>query len=132
MKKKSSVDQALGRVASFPFRVLCWVIDMFLLAALFGFVILFILQFIHSPKLLHFSAVAALKRVGNPVLAEISSWVGMDWPAKLDFSFIPIVMAFLTWLVKIVVDGIFLKGGGLFARIGKTFEPPTHRRVRSS
>ncbi len=126
------MDKALHRVVSFPFRVLCWIIDMFLLAALFGFVILFIIQFTHSPKLLHWGWIVGLKRLGDPVLAEISSWVRMDWPAGTGFSFIPIVMAFFTWLVKIVVDGIFLKSSSAFSKIGRAFQPPAGGRVRPS
>ncbi|HUZ47137.1 MAG TPA: hypothetical protein VMW54_10925 [Terriglobia bacterium] len=124
------MDKALHTAASFPFRVLCWLIDMFLLAALFGFVILFILQFTHSPKLLHWGWIVGLKRVGDPVLAEISSWVRMDWPADMGFSFIPIVMAFFTWLVNIAVDGIFLKGSSIFSKIGRSFQPPAGGRIR--
>jgi len=130
VEKTTSVDTALHTVASFPFQVLHWILDMILLAAILAFVILFALQFTHSPKLLHLGWVSELKKVGDPALAEISSWVRMDWPADTGFSFIPIGMAFFTWLVKIGVDGIFLKGNSVFSRIGRSFQPPAGGRVR--
>jgi len=91
-----------------------WAVDAVLVATIFAFVLLFALQFTHSPKLLHFAWIAGLKRAGDLLLAEIGSRIRLDWPVDTGFSFIPLGMALLAWLVKIGVDGLFLQAPAVF------------------
>ena len=116
MKRRSSPEAVLRALASFPPRIFRWAVDTTLVASIVAFALLFILQFTHSPKLLHFIWVAELKSAGDPLVAKIDSWVGPGWPVDTGFSFIPLAMAFLMWLVKIGVDAIFLKVHAVFSR----------------
>ena len=100
--------------ASIPARLFRRVVDGVLAATIFAFFLLFALQFLHSPWLLHFTWVAGLKRAEDSFLAETGSWISLDWPAETGFSFIPLGMALLAWLVKIGVDGLFLKAPAVF------------------
>lgn len=120
----SSPDASLRALASYPPRIFRWVVDAALAAAIAAFALLFILQFTHSPKLLHLSWIARLKQVGDPLIAEVRSWTGLDWPVDTGFSFIPLAMAFLIWWVKIGMDGLFLKAGMALSRPPRTSLEP--------
>lgn len=100
--------------ASIPARLFRWVVDAMLVATILAFVLLFALQFAHSPWLLHFTVVAGVKRAGESFLAETGPWISQDWPVETGFSFIPLGLALLAWLVKIGVDGLFLEAPALF------------------
>lgn len=100
-------------------RILQGTADLVLDLAILSFACLFLLQFFHSPKLNHLSLVADLKRAGNPVIAELASWIQADWPVRTGFSFVPVGLVFFTWLVKIVIDGIFLKAHRTVERLGR-------------
>ena len=91
-----------------------WAVDASLLVVIFAFTLIFALQFSHAPGLLHFAWVTGLKRAGDLLLAEISSWIRLDWPVDTGFSFIPLGMALFVWLVKIGMDGLFLKAPAVF------------------
>jgi class 3 adenylate cyclase len=79
------------------------------IAAIVAFVILFGLQFPHSPKLDSLWLVIQIRKWGNPVVAEPASWFGLAWPAG-SISFLPLPIALVTWGVKLTVDGLFLRG----------------------
>lgn len=78
MGKTTSVDTALYGLVSLIFGVFHWIADTILTMVVAASVLLFVLQFSHSPKLLHWSWISEIQRAGGPVLAEISSWVRMD------------------------------------------------------
>jgi hypothetical protein len=121
--KTTSREVSLSALASFPPRIFRWAVDGILLATIFAFVLLFALQFTHSPRLLHFAWAAGLNRAGDLLLAETSSWIRLDWPVDTGFSFIPLGMALFVWLVKIGIDGLFLKAWGVFLRPSRAPQP---------
>lgn len=123
MGKTTSLDASLRGLASVPPRMFRWAVDTVLVALIVAFILLFALQFTHSPRLLHFAWVSALKRAGDFLLAEIGSWIRLDWPVDTGFSFIPLGMALLAWLVKIGVDGLFLKAPAMFLRPCRAPQP---------
>ncbi len=77
-----------------------------LMLVIFAFLVMFGLQFPHSPKVDEFGFIISLKDWANPLIAEVGSWVDAPWPAK-SLSFIPLVMAFTIWLGKLGVDATF-------------------------
>ena len=114
MRRITLQDASIRVLASVPPRMFRWVVDGVFVATIFAFVLLFALQFTHSPWLLHFTWVAGLKRAGDLLLAETGSWISLDWPIETGFSFIPLGMALLVWLGKIGIDELFLKAPAVF------------------
>ncbi len=94
--------------ATLPLRILHWAVDLAFIAAIVGFVALFGLQFPHSARLNDLTWIQQLHRFGDPIIAGPAAWVGLSWPVAKGFSFLPLGAAFLSWLVKIGVDAIFL------------------------
>ncbi|MBI4164971.1 MAG: protein kinase [Acidobacteria bacterium] len=75
-----------------------------------GQLVLFGLQFAHAPKLDTWIVVVNLHRYGDPVLTEIGSWAGVIWPPPpLTWGFLPLVVALLTWLLKVMAESGFQK-----------------------
>ena len=92
-------------------RVVGWALILIIL----GFLILFGLQFPHSTRVDSLRFIIYLHRWGDPVLTETGDWVGVGWPA-VGVSFLPVLLAFATWLVKVGVDSALLWLG---RRLGK-------------
>jgi class 3 adenylate cyclase len=84
-------------------RVVGWALILIIL----GFLILFGLQFPHSIRVDSLRFIIYLHHWGDPVISETGEWVGVDWPAA-GVSFLPLVLAFATWLVKVGVDAALL------------------------
>ena len=76
------------------------------LLTIIGFLVLFGLQFPHSAKLDASSLILYLRRWGDPVVGEVSSWGGWAWPAA-GVSFLPLVLALATWVGKVSLDAVF-------------------------
>lgn len=74
-----------------------------LLLVISGFVLMFLLQIPHSPRVDHLRVIVILKDWANPVIAEVASWAGATWPAR-SLSFAPLILAFGVWLVKLGID----------------------------
>lgn len=88
-----------------------------------GFIVLFGLQFAHAPKLDTWIVVVQLHRSGDPVLTEIGSWAGVIWPPPpLNWGFLPLVVALLTWLLKVMVEAGFQR---LLDTLGASLEGKT-------
>jgi class 3 adenylate cyclase/tRNA A-37 threonylcarbamoyl transferase component Bud32 len=93
-----------------------------------GMVVLFGLQFAHAPKLDTWIVIVNLHRYGDPFLAEIGSWAGVVWPPPpLTWGFLPLVVALLIWLLKVVAESGFQKlqevvGAGLGGKEGEKKE----------
>lgn len=93
--------QAVGRSLSlFSLSTLRVVTAIGLWAMIFGFLILFGLQFSHPPKWDTWQWVVLLHQLGDPVLALLDSL--LDWPAALPYY--PFTLAALCSMAKIVVD----------------------------
>jgi class 3 adenylate cyclase len=104
-----------------PLRILHWAVDAAFIVAITSFIILFGLQFPHSPRLAGLSWIQELHRYGDPIIAWPASWVRLEWPPATGFSFLPLGVAFAFWLVKLGVDGIFL---GLLRWVDRLFLKP--------
>ena len=93
-----------------------------------GMLVLFGLQFAHAPKLDTWIVVVNLHRYGDPFLGEIGSWAGVTWPPPpLIWGFLPLVVALLIWLAKVMAESGFQKlqeaiGAGLEGKGGEKKE----------
>jgi class 3 adenylate cyclase len=76
------------------------------LLVIFGFLCLFVLQFPRFVRLDAWRGFVYLHFWGDPVVREIGSWVGVAWPAQ-GWSFLPLVVAFATWVGKVSLDAAF-------------------------
>ena len=89
-----------------------------------GLLVLFGLQFAHAPKLDTWVVIVELHRYGDPILTEIGSWASVTWPSPpLTWGFLPLVIALMTWLFKVIVDAGFQKivdtvGAGIEGKAG--------------
>jgi class 3 adenylate cyclase len=71
-----------------------------------GFVILFGLQFPHSPKLDENWVIIHLHEYGGLVLGKMASPLGLTWPAEK--SYFPVVAAILFWSVSLAFGALML------------------------
>ena len=117
------MSRSLGKLAGGLLRIGQAAADIAFVAAMFSLLCLFCLQFFHSPRLNHLSAVVELKKAWNPILTGLGSLIQTDWPVYTGFSFIPLGMVFFVWLVKIGIDGIFLSAHRAAGRLGRNQEP---------
>jgi len=85
-------------------RVVGWA----LILGILGFLILFGLQIRHSILLDSTRPIIYLHHLGDPVISEIGEWAGWSWPAA-GVSFLPLILAFATWVVKVGVDAALLR-----------------------
>lgn len=97
---KARVQAAGHAVALFSVSVLRVLAAVGLWAMIFGFLILFGLQFSHPAKWDTWQWVVLLHQLGDPVLALLDSL--LDWPAAVPFY--PFTLAALCSMAKIVVD----------------------------
>ena len=86
--------------------------------AILYFLVLFALQFIHSPKLDNHWFILRFRSWGNPVIAGPASYVGLDWPAPSRSLglLLPLPFALVAWGVKISIDALFLKTSRLLSK----------------
>ncbi len=84
------------------------------------FLILFGLQFHHSPRLDELFLIQQVHRWGDPVVAECASWIEKEWPSE-SLSFFPLLLGLVTWVVKLGVDAVFM---GLSRLAGKLLPAP--------
>ncbi len=101
------------------------VIDLALIASLLGFLILFGLQFPHSPNFDELWLITHVRQWGNPVLGGCAPWFNASWPTS-STSVLPLGAAFATWIVKILVDMPFLR---LHRKLSKVLAPPREAGV---
>ncbi len=95
---------------SWPLRIVRFVLDWAFIAAILSFLIIFGLQFNHSPKLDSHWVILQIKRWGYPTIAEPASWFGLVWPASAGtISFLPLPFALVAWGIKMGVDALFLR-----------------------
>ncbi len=101
---------SIRTAVSLPLRTVRFVLDMGLILAILSFLILFGLQFNHSPKIDSHWVIMQIRRWGHPVIAQPASWFGLIWPASPgSISFLPLPFALAAWGVKMGVDALFLK-----------------------
>lgn len=110
-----------GRSAAlFSINAIQRVIGLALTAVILSFLGLFGLQFPHSAKLDALLIIVRLRQYGDPVIREAGSWFDLAWPSS-SLSFLPLGLAFATWLWKIVVDAVLLRTHRL---VGKLMPAP--------
>jgi class 3 adenylate cyclase/tRNA A-37 threonylcarbamoyl transferase component Bud32 len=83
-----------------------------LLLGIFGFLILFGLQFPHGQDVDTWRVVIYLRVFGNPLISRVASLFDWSWPSA-SISFLPLVLGFATWMVKLGVDAVFLQANRL-------------------
>ncbi len=64
----------------------------------------------------------------NPYVALCASWVGKEWPAP-TWTFVPLVMAFAVWLVKLGSDAAFLATSRALGKMMGAKRPATKTGV---
>ncbi|MGH6630903.1 MAG: hypothetical protein ACREB3_14335, partial [Burkholderiales bacterium] len=88
-----------------PIRLIQRLVGWALILGILAFLALFGLQFSHSPKLDTATLIIRLRSYGDPILYDVGSWVGVSWPVEQgSYTFLPLVMALLTWGVKVGWD----------------------------
>lgn len=93
----------------FSVRAVQRVLGVILMVVIASFLALLLLQLPHSAKLDDLDLVLRLRRAGDPAVADAGSWFNLAWPSS-SFSYLPLGLAFATWIVKIIVDAVFLRG----------------------
>ena len=82
------------------------VLEVALLVALVALLVVFGLQFVNLPGITNLSIVLAIKRMADPLIAEVGSWVGMQWPGGAA-KFLPLGMAAAVWGLRVILlDGL--------------------------
>jgi class 3 adenylate cyclase len=110
------VKLTVRSILRFPFAAAHRIIDAALAIAILGFLILFLLQFSHAPKLDASWLITQLHRWGDPLVAGAGSLFNWRWPSP-SLSFLPIAVALLTWAIKIGIDATLLRGLRLLDRL---------------
>ncbi len=113
-----------SRFISVPFRLAQWIVDIFFIVAIAGYVLLFALQFVSSSPINHAGWVRVIHEYEDPGIAIPARWVGLRWPPRVGFSFLPLGGALVVWLIKIAVDALFLASSRAMQRLagGKPIE----------
>lgn len=99
-----------------PVTVVQRIIDLALIAAILGFLILFGLQFPHSAKLDILWLTIHIRKYGDPAILAAGSLFNLTWPSR-STSFLPVAVALATWVVKLAVDAVFLRGNRLLTKL---------------
>jgi class 3 adenylate cyclase len=89
-------------IATFPIALVQTLVGWAAIAVCVGLVILFGLQFPHSPKLDTLWLVTHLHQYGDPLLGEIAPYLNSKWPLN-SISFVPLAVALGVWAVKLVL-----------------------------
>lgn len=90
-------------VVLFPIRLIQFATGVTLIAGGLGFVLLFGLQFPHSPKLDGTWLVGQVHIHQDPILSKIAPWLDVNWPSQTT-SFLPLVLGIATWGLKVILD----------------------------
>lgn len=90
-------------VATFPIAFLQRVVSWATIALCVGLVILFGLQFPHSPKLDTVGLVTRLRFYGDPILGDIAPYLNSRWPLN-SVSFVPLAVALGVWVANLVLN----------------------------
>ncbi len=93
------------------------VADILLIAAIIAPLILFGVQFPHSPKLDELGVIMLLHRYGDPAIASFGNLFGITWPSTSTKSLLPLGVSFVVWLAKIAVDAVLLQGHKQLSRL---------------
>ena len=99
-----------------PVTVLHRIVGLALTVAILGFLVLFGLQFPHSDKLDMFWLTIQIHKYGDPVISAAGSPFKWTWPSS-SASFLPVAVALATWVIKLAVDAVFLRGNRLLAKL---------------
>ena len=111
-------------IALTPLKVARGVTDIVLIAAIVGFLVLFGLQVQHSPKVDEFWVIVQLRKYGDRLVAGVGSWLKLTWPPQTDsWSFLPLGVALLTWVIKIAMDAVFNRGHRMLAKLLPAAKP---------
>lgn len=96
---------------SLPLRTVRFVLAAAFVVVILYFLILFVLQFIHSPKLDNHWFVVQFRAWGNPLIAGSASYLGLEWPAPSRSLglLLPLPFALVAWVVKMIVDALSSK-----------------------
>ncbi|HSC77764.1 MAG TPA: serine/threonine-protein kinase [Candidatus Acidoferrales bacterium] len=73
-----------------------------------GFFALFILEFARSAALDSSALVVLLRRLGNPIVRQVGSWLGIGAGTGLA-KYLPLVVALATLGVQVAIDTVLLK-----------------------
>ena len=90
-----------------PIRAVQRVVDWALILVILWLLILFGLQFPHKITLDSWRFIIYVHHWGDPVISQVASWIGVKWPAA-GVSFLALVLAFVTWLIKVGWDALLL------------------------
>ncbi len=91
-----------------PVRLVQFALGVVLIVGGLGFVVLFGLQFPHSPRIDNTWILQQIHIYQDPLIAEVASWFYARWPSS-TLSFVPLGMALVSWGAKIVVDIALLR-----------------------
>ncbi len=84
-------------------------IDLALSVCILTSLILFGLQFPHSPRLEELWLTVQLRHYGEPPIAQVGSLFDLIWPSPGSVSLLPLGLAFGIWIAKIAVDAVLLR-----------------------
>jgi class 3 adenylate cyclase len=90
-------------LATLPITILQTAIGWSAIAFCVGMVVLFGLQFPHSPKLDGLWLVTQLRYYGDPLLTDIAPYLNSHWPLN-TLSFVPLAVALGAWVAKLGVN----------------------------
>ncbi len=124
-------------LATFPIAIVQTLIGWAAIVFCAGLVILFALQFHHSPKLDSLWLVTQLHLYGDPLLTDIAPYLNSKWPLD-SISFVPLVVALGGFAVKLGASAVLTrarkgvaslipaeKGKGVRASVGLVEETET-------
>jgi class 3 adenylate cyclase len=95
-------------IASFTLSAVHRIVGISLSAAAVASLVLFGLQFGHSPKLDTSWIIVHLHEYGDPVLGKIASWVRLSWPPT-SFSYFPVLAAGAFWGANLAFGAVILR-----------------------
>jgi class 3 adenylate cyclase len=90
-------------LAIFPIVLTQKVVGLSLIAASVGLIILFGLQFPHSPKMDALWVIERLHLYGDPLLSQLAPYLNSHWPQQ-TISFVPLIVALAVWAVKLTLN----------------------------
>lgn len=101
---KGTRAETAGRssLQRFIVRTIQYLLNLFLMAVALGFLARFGLQFTKNPAWESQRAAVRLRRLADPVIAEVGSWLDLPWPsAGNDPSrYLPLALFVAIWIVK--------------------------------
>jgi class 3 adenylate cyclase len=118
------VPEASRSAVQFAIRAVQRPVGWFLIFAGLCFAILFGLQFPHSAKLDEVSLIGYIHHWFDPLATRFASMFGKQWPTPSP-SFIPLVLALVTWGLKLAVDAVFLQTSRIIGKLMGAKRPVT-------